>query len=343
MNTEILYPIALDADGSFVHAVDAPRGSYTCLECHNSMNLRKGRVKRPHYAHKALSPNCTPKSALHSAAKVLLHQRISEFLVRGQTLPIKWRCRCGDDHSGNLLKKATEVRIEPSLGSVRPDIGLFEGDRCLAVVEVVVTHPPEDSSLSYYAQNEIAVLTIHLKTDLCLSKVTSAPELIFDFGSVCAYGPCLSCGRLRKPRFVDIHKTKCWKCDSEMRIAFPQWAQNDGERLGSLSCPEWPERYKLLDKLIARKRGVRIVRRKTRFSSFESCQCPKCGVWDGHHYVDSYHHDFACSEPIEVVRAGWVCLADCDWNCLNYPDGSQGWGDRPSPPANQKRAADALG
>jgi hypothetical protein len=57
-------------------------------------------------------------------------------------LTISWHCNfCGENHSGNLLKKIKAVNVEQNLIVCQPDIALIDNsEKVFAVIEIVVTH-----------------------------------------------------------------------------------------------------------------------------------------------------------------------------------------------------------
>ena len=67
---EILYPIALTADGEYIHIKDAVSGAkgYFCPECGSPFVARKGSVKQHHFAH-FKGAKCTGESSLHAVWK----------------------------------------------------------------------------------------------------------------------------------------------------------------------------------------------------------------------------------------------------------------------------------
>lgn len=74
----ILYSIGRTTSGQLIKAVDTEKETpYACPVRDRQLILRKGK-KRPHFAHKALSPNCTPESALHHGFKTLLFDKIQQ-------------------------------------------------------------------------------------------------------------------------------------------------------------------------------------------------------------------------------------------------------------------------
>lgn len=109
----LLYTLATDKDGNLITANDAHKGSdFLCPVCNSELILRKSGntskgSKRPHFAHRTLTPNCTPESVLHYSFKLLLAKKISECLENSLPISIFWSCNyCGNLHSGNLLKKS---------------------------------------------------------------------------------------------------------------------------------------------------------------------------------------------------------------------------------------------
>ena len=93
MVKDILYSIAETPTGQLINAIDADKQSrYLCPACKQPLLFRKGLKKRPHFAHKVLTPNCTPESALHYSFKTLLYHKIKEHLDLGLALPIQWGC-----------------------------------------------------------------------------------------------------------------------------------------------------------------------------------------------------------------------------------------------------------
>ena len=119
--TSILYTVATDKDGNLIIANDAEKGThYTCALCRADLILRKSGktgkgTKRPHFAHRSLTPNCTPETALHYSFKHLLAKKIETHIKNQTPLPFSWYCKfCGDKHSGNLFPSPKSLSIEDS-------------------------------------------------------------------------------------------------------------------------------------------------------------------------------------------------------------------------------------
>ena len=81
MAKDILYSIAETSTGQLINAIDADKESaYVCPACKQPLLFRKGLKKRPHFAHKVLTPNCTAETALHYSFKTLLYDKIKKHL-----------------------------------------------------------------------------------------------------------------------------------------------------------------------------------------------------------------------------------------------------------------------
>jgi len=109
---KVLYSVAKCSDKELINAKDAIKGNdYFCPVCNSSLILRKsgntGRnSKRPHFAHKSLTQDCTPETALHYTFKTLTFKIISDLLKEKDALNFQWGCKfCTEIHKGDLLKK----------------------------------------------------------------------------------------------------------------------------------------------------------------------------------------------------------------------------------------------
>lgn len=277
MAKKILYSIAKTSTGQLIKAADAEKGkNYTCPFCNQSFILRKGKKKRPHFAHKSLTPNCTPETALHYTFKTLLHDKIQCHINSKRPLEIKWKCsNCWGWHTGNLLKKAVRVETEYNLGVCRPDVALLDQHGlAIAVIEVIVTHPPEPKVLDYYKRNRIAVVSYLLQSDEDIDRLNSSvlePNTI----DLCTNPKCSKCGnRMAKKRLVIIN-ANCWKCSASMEVAalYDAWGYSISD-------------FSRFDIELAAQKGCFL---KSQYSStvgrwYVASTC-KCGAFIGNHYL----------------------------------------------------------
>ncbi|MGA2506918.1 MAG: competence protein CoiA family protein [Chitinispirillaceae bacterium] len=170
MIKELLHIIAKDENGDPIHINNAIKGiNYFCPGCNDEFVLRKSGKsgkgsRRPHFAHKNLTPNCTPEGYLHSSFKILLLEKIKSSLENKLPIAIYWECiYCRKEHHTNLLGGVCSVEKEFDMKTCRPDIALLNGKGGIfAVIEIIVSHPPEYNVLSFYKTNNIPLINITL-------------------------------------------------------------------------------------------------------------------------------------------------------------------------------------
>ena len=301
---EILYSIAETSTGQLVKAGDAEKGeSYVCPGCSGSFILRKGSQKRPHFAHKNLSPNCTPETVLHYSFKTLLCQKIQDCIDRKSLLEIHWNCDlCGGRHTGNLLKKAVQVKSEHNLGSCQPDVALLDQNGCpIAVIEVIVTRAPEQAALNHYKLNQIAVVTYVLESDEDIHRLDS-PVLEPDSVDLCTTPKCSKCGEHTTKKRLLIIEANCWKCRAPMKVAALRADK------GYLSIGGFID----LDIQLATQHGAFLQSHysQTAGERYVANTCRRCKAFIGNHYLfGDYVADLALDR--QELDAGYYCPG-CD-------------------------------
>lgn len=167
--SKLLLPYAYDCDGNLVHVDNAQKGEkYICPNCGVELLLKKSQIpegqkyhRRDHFAHKSNSDNHCSESFLHKLFKDKCAEYLREKIVAGEDIIFEWVC---EKHSGNLLKKAVRVEVEQDLGACQPDIALFDiNGKIIIVIEVVVTHKPEQHAMNFYNENKIGCLQINVE------------------------------------------------------------------------------------------------------------------------------------------------------------------------------------
>jgi hypothetical protein len=300
MAKNILYSIATTSTGKLVNAVDAKKEEdYACPFCSQPFILRKGTRKRPHFAHKNLSHNCTPETALHYSFKTLLSNKIQEHIYTKRPLEIRWKCsNCYEWHTGNLLKKAVQVKTEYDLGSCRPDIVLLDRqDKAIAVIEVIVTHSPEQKVLDYYKSNRIAVVSYFLKSDEDINRLDSS-ILVPDSVDLCTNPKCSECGNYMAKKKLLVIDGKCSLCSAPMKVA----AIDKSEAYlgwGSFSQSDIP---------LAAQHGCFLKSHYSRTAGerYIANTCRKCGAFIGQHYLFTEYVAAYCYSE-EEFDIGFYC------------------------------------
>lgn len=275
--SSILYTVARDNSGKLIKANDAEKGhDFFCPVCNTELTLRKSGntgkgARRPHFAHRVLPPNCNPETALHDCFKNLLADKIQEHLASQEPLPISWRCKyCNGEHSRNLLEKINTVKVEHDMTVCRPDIALLdENGNVLTVIEIVVTHEPNKSILTFYDENDITLIKINLESDKDIDELENKiakPEFV---GS-CLNPKCKNCGGYKQNVTMIIADTPCQRCGSAMKVAIIRKGETglDGIR---------PDEFYPQERDLARSRGALI--NKMPDTNFFANICSQCGMY----------------------------------------------------------------
>ncbi|MEW6049008.1 MAG: hypothetical protein AB1609_21480, partial [Bacillota bacterium] len=81
----------------------------------------------------------------------VLQARLSEQVAYVAT----WTCDvCRREHTLDLVSGVARVETEHQLGAVRPDVALLDAEgKVLRVVEIVVTHEPDEVAWDTYSAN----------------------------------------------------------------------------------------------------------------------------------------------------------------------------------------------
>lgn len=140
----VAVPVAWAEDGSLVRPQDAAVGrSYRCPGCGVDVILRRGELRRPHFAHRG-GEGCSTESTLHRAAKDVLIRVVEEWKAGHGPRPCisrpcsRYDCDGGvvQDIPDDITHAAAEVRLA---GSVVADVVLYRGEVPAAVLEVLAT------------------------------------------------------------------------------------------------------------------------------------------------------------------------------------------------------------
>lgn len=298
--SKILYSIAEDLNRKLIQAHVANKdNSYFCPFCKQELILRKGIKKRAHFAHKALSPNCSPETALHYIFKIKLFEKIRLAIVKGEFLKIQWQCsNCHEVHSGNLLKKVSQVALEYDLDFCRPDIALLDNEnKVIAAIEIIVTHSPEAKVLDFYKENDIVYVSYNLKSDEDCNRLED-DVLKPDNVDLCVNPKCPHCGKRMVKKQLLIIDAKCWKCNSFMKVAALT------SRSGYIRLSDFSES----DIKTANQKGCFL---KPQYSNvvkerYVANTCKKCMKFIGDHYLfGDYVADLELER--EAIEAGYFC------------------------------------
>ncbi len=304
MKAALKIPYAL-RNGRLIHVSEVESGAGhggICPACSASLIAKKGSKMRHHFAHQPAA-TCNAETALHRTAKILLFEEISCAISEGREIPVSWKCSlCESPHAGNLLKRARSIYLEHTLGPCRPDLTLFdEQSRPVAVIEVVVSHEPEEHVREFCTKHKIGLLEYHLEDDCGLEVLRPLGKFEATIGNICTREKCPQC---KAPLFeVIIHVVtgNCWKCRAEMKIAF---GYGEGGMAG-------PDEFTPHGVSIARKNGAVLRERYSNVvkKRYLANTCQRCGTFCGDFYLHDFWH---LADDTSRLSAGVECAA-CGW------------------------------
>ena len=101
----------------------------------------------------------------------------------------RWECNaCGGEHTHDFAERMTCVKREKRAPDSlkRPDISLYREDDLCCLIEVVVTHPPEQPVRDYARERRVTLVVVNMKKDPDLDGTIKAEVLE---GSVCPNMP----------------------------------------------------------------------------------------------------------------------------------------------------------
>ncbi len=154
---ELKVPYGVSSAGERIWANVAVREeTYRCPDCGGELVLRRGKVVRPHFAHRVIPEDCdfVNESVAHFEAKY----RIKELIDTGKKIAFVRKCTtCDSKIKQPLPTDIVRAEIEYTLGTGhRADVGLFDkADKLRAVVEVYATHKVDDEKAEALGKAEI--------------------------------------------------------------------------------------------------------------------------------------------------------------------------------------------
>jgi hypothetical protein len=228
MTATIKYPVA-ELAGTLVWAAEAaeraerPAG-LQCVSCGEEVILRSGESRRPHFSHKPDSTCTGGETALHRTAIRTIAEGILAAAGGGRTYPFTHTCsHCDVTRIGNLARDVeSTIEIDrPLANAIRPDILVRGGDGTPPyVIEVVVTHAPEDGALAEYVSQGLPVIVVRPNWDTMESLRTGLTALATQ-DSVTGAVSVEVLGRCRFPRHLepeDGELRECPTCDQPARL-----------------------------------------------------------------------------------------------------------------------------
>lgn len=119
----------------------------------------------------------------------------------------------------------------------RPDIALLDiQGNVIAVIEIVVTHRPEEKDLAFYRENNIIIITIELTKEDDLNLVFDE-VLSLSWMDFCTNPKCPKCSHYMLRKQLVIITAPCWRCRKSMKLAVTH-VVGTGDYNGQMSFPK---------------------------------------------------------------------------------------------------------
>jgi len=306
----VRYPVA-NLEGDLVWAVDlATLGNrptdLSCVGCAEPVGLRFGELRRPHFAHRPGSTCSGGESALHSTTIRILAEGIVRAAREGRNFPFPITCTfCDVERVGDLARDqgcSAEIDHEVS-NRIRPDI-LIRGSNGSPryVIEVVVTHAPEDNALAEYLSLQLPVIVVYpswATLETIRNGLTNLPQHSSGGASVELLGrcpfhrhitaeegvvqPCGVCTADARLVTVEVSEGQCWSktCSRRVRVLDVYSRLDDHRVLVAAGSSD----LKGVE-LVARELGVRLQHRwsKAAGTNYNMIMC-ECGAPSGDNFV----------------------------------------------------------
>lgn len=146
-NEALTVPWGVDAHGALCSPEDADRREeWWCPNCKRPLILRRGEIRRAHFAHCPHAPwvECSEESLLHKTAKALICQTLNAAIHGRGAPPVVvracLRCRVEDVTPMPATRfEAAREEVAVASGHV-VDVALMEGGAVAAAIEVFATH-----------------------------------------------------------------------------------------------------------------------------------------------------------------------------------------------------------
>jgi len=287
-------PFAIDEFNRVVSPKEADRDKkYFCPSCKEELILRRGKVKKAHFAHK--SNNCSQESVIHKLAKLLIIQKIATWKSGKAPSPIIQRkCpKCGTIKEQKLPDKVEKAIEEKRLkNGFIVDVGIISNGDIVAAIEVKVTHGVDENKIKNIDIPFIEVIgeeiienpmiwrpiTDKFKTFKC-KNCNLALKQYFDKLQTIS----IKTGIKIPNSFYRTSYYKCWKCEKEILVF--AWPKNLSHKLAKDKQKPKTIQY----------RYSKMAREK-----YWANTCPYCNALQGDFFLfsepDSPLFGFECGE-----------------------------------------------
>lgn len=147
-SVKLRVPFAFDDEKKLYDPEAAEKGKcYFCPACQDTVILRKGKIKTPHFAHK-VSETCNQETIIHKTAKQLIVDIISDWKSDKTDAPVLKRtceiCRQSKDQSLPDKVECAMLEYRMSDGFI-VDVALMVENEPAAAIEIRVSHAVDEN------------------------------------------------------------------------------------------------------------------------------------------------------------------------------------------------------
>ena len=165
MGTELQYTVAYVQPDEAVEIKAAEAGRpHFCFGCHREMVIKRGRINRWHFAHKAGFVQCEKDNTLHEAAKAFICRSFRCALATGAEYHVGYPCEsCNKTPiSVNVAVEGASIASERTVvEGTRSDVVVFQPDGSpRVIIEIFVTHDLESDTKQRYEEANYPVVTV---------------------------------------------------------------------------------------------------------------------------------------------------------------------------------------
>lgn len=137
---------------------------FSCPLCESEVILRRGNVRRPHFAHKP-DTGCSGEGVDHKVAKQMIYLMYLRT-VRTVMNSVMTHRRCPNCSRGVLFCQTPQyddVACEVYVGGRRVDVALMRGGEPVSGIEVRDTHPVEDEKWDAFSELKFPCIEVKCK------------------------------------------------------------------------------------------------------------------------------------------------------------------------------------
>ena len=239
-SVKLRVPFAFDDEKKLYDPETAEKGKrYFCPACQDAVILRKGEIKKAHFAHK-VSETCNQETILHKTAKQLIVDAISDWKSDKTDAPVLKRtceiCRKPKDQPLPDKVECAMLEYRMSDGFV-VDVVLMVENEPAAAIEIRVSHAVDENKAK-----SLSVPFIELEGQKVVENPTVF-EPILDRFLPFTCGACKEAKARFQVKVKEIAKQtgielpthyyrygfcKCWKCKREIIVfAWPKASEWD--------------------------------------------------------------------------------------------------------------------